>query len=289
METVSKVVDGVFYALNINRTATHLEFTCQPPTFALVQCVHDGTWNTVVVALDGTKAVVIPADPRLIYYVTYGLTQAMADIYHAISPPEPENRPVYRTIIGDIVACKAVNWYRMFNGGSNTYYLYNADAVCEPEALLPETASRPYHHDTDIHLRDNPNYQHLFQRDLTDRELRALIPVDVIRNIYKFSRTSRLNWMPAKDYIWTGTLTLVDTLGMEFIFTDEWNNTFVYNHEHLKMCVKHLVHGKLSGNFIFKAVITGKHLNYVPVPVNACINTQVPTQNEMQITETDSD
>ena len=286
MELLSKVVDGIFYALHIQKTDTTLRFTCTPATYAVVQCTVDGKWNTHVIQLDA-EPVDLPADTFTgIYHINYGLSQKLADIYAEVSPRQPLSKPNYRTH-GNIIACKALDYYRMYNTGTTPSYVFNQDVIDHPETLPPQGLSSIYRHDSEVYLRDNANFQQLTLRELTDKELQALIPTDVTKNIFRFNRTGRLNWMPAKEYTWTGTLTYVDTSGIEAIFVDDANNIFHYNFEHLKLLLKYLVHGKISGQFIFKYVTAGQFIKYLPVPVTSNHLPTVSAADDLCLCETD--
>jgi hypothetical protein len=218
--------------------------------------------------IDATP-IIVPADHIVPYYLTFGISDGItAEIYGKISPERPQSKPTYGYGPNSLIACKACEWYRVFNSRSTTWYIYHQDEMTQPFELLPDTCSPIYAHETDVYIRTNANYQQLALRELTDKESHELIPADVRQNVFRYTRIGRVNWIRAKDYIWTGTLTYVDSPSVEAAFTDEGSNIFHYNFDYVKLLLKSSVNGKITGQFIFKPVPTGQFIKYVPIPIN---------------------
>jgi len=262
----TNVVDNILYTLTVQRRqeGEHLIFSTIPMCHMIIH-YSDGTdWHKELfsnsITLENVKK----------YYITYGLTQQMAQIYMTISPPKPITQPRFYRMPDNtsIIACSAKNWFRIYNNSACNYYIYS-DTMEPPVVLHPKKESMIYTYDTDIIVRKENNYTQLSIRDLTQCEKDNLIPCDlVVKHIYNYTRWSSINWMLKQDYQWMGTLSLIKENDTNFdcIFTDGTTN-FTYPILYVKKILKHIIYGKITGTFIFEPIISGSHIRYIPMPV----------------------
>ena len=262
--TTSKVINGIFYTLTVQTTETGLVFDCSPNTYALVQIYQEGHWVNHVLHLTDT-ALEIPGGIK--YYITCGLAKEQAENYALISPRAPTKLPRYATMTNGLLYCIAPNHYQIFNPSGFTYYIYDENVIRPPVELPPLAASQLYLSENDVLIRETDNYEHLYVRMLTQKELLHLIPTDVKHGVFRYSKTMRLNWMRAKDYVWTGTLVLNENDQYGLTFTDGVN-MFSYSTEYFRQLIKCTVHGKITGPFVFTYSLNGQYLKYVPLPCN---------------------
>jgi hypothetical protein len=189
-------------------------------------------------------------------------------MYLKISPLRPASQPLYQTA-PQVVSCKAVNWYQMYNTTGEVLYIYTSRMTEAPYPFNPACTSPVYEKESDIILRAYENYRQIYYRNLSDTECSTLIPVDVLKsNVFRFSKNTKLDWMTAESYIWTGTLSLItDNRASGYVFSDG-KNMFYYQPEHIRDLIPQMVHGKISGRFKYKGSSYGGNMIYLLMPVN---------------------
>ena len=261
-ETLTMVVENILYSVSVKEDENELSFTCQPVSHMIIHYSDGIDWHKEqflnTITLSNVKK----------YYITFGLTDQMAQIYMDISPPIPITQPrfykMHTTDNFPIMACSAKNWFRIYNYDTCDYYIYSDSA--SPQILPPQEKSIIYTYDTDIIVRKENNYIHLPIRDLTPVEKDNLVPCDLIKKVYTYTRWASINWMPKQDYQWIGTLSLIKENDTSFdcTFTDG-NTNFTYPILYVKKMLKHIMYGKITGTFMFEPIVTGSHIRYIPM------------------------
>ena len=263
-DVLTCVVDNILHTLIIKAEDENgLSFTSQQAASMVIHYTSDWTeWQKEAFS----QSTILYNVKK--YYVLYGLTDEMASIYMKISPDKPLSQPKFYRMHdnGMIRACASKNWFRLYNTGLFDYYLYSDTE--KPVPLHPQQASRIYTYETDVILRKENNYIHLSLRDLSSFEKENLVPCDLMKNIYTYTRWASINWMPKQDYQWVGTLSVIKENDSTFdcIFTDGTSN-FTYPVTYVKKLLKYISYGKITGTFTFEAIISGSHIRYIPMPL----------------------
>lgn len=267
MDVLTCVMDGVLYTVNIKALGVDraVSFNCQPPSYMIIHYFDDVSAEWRKELCHGSTCI----NNVKKYFLMYGLMDLnQATIYQKISPDHPKSQPTFHKMPDfNIMICKAYNWYRLYNTGVSDYYLYTDDGV-KPVTLLPENTSIPYTYETDIIVRKENNYTHLALRDLTTYEKSNLVPCDLTKGIFTFTRWASINWIPKAEFCWTGTLSVIKETdsSSDCTFTDGTTN-FSYPMGYLKKLLKYISYGKISGTFTFESIINGSHIRFIPMPI----------------------
>jgi hypothetical protein len=203
-----------------------------------------------------------------ITYIYKIVDRKQAEIYQMIFPYKG-----YMPVHCNIIVLKTINNVHsvlinehagLYNYGNTEQYLVrNSDLT-----VLPCNKALFINGIFEINIRATKNPSNIEYRFLSASEKEQYIPLSVANGNTSVMSTNEnvSEWVLSTDYIYKGILSYVATCNKEVHLVDEKHRKYIYNIEHFRPMIPHMVKGVISGTF--KYVPRGNHRNikYVLVP-----------------------